>query len=189
MATHDEKNHKCNRCDAAFKTKIRLSKHVERMHELNRLLYKCDICNKDFKDKGYLSLHKKIHNGTDTKPHSCSICGDKFIFPNRLKFHMYTKHEKRLEIPCAICHKTFKQKRCLDKHTKHFHGDGEQGVACQLCDKVLYDSRVLKNHILAVHEGIKKYKCDFCEAGFSHKVSLSNHIKQCHLKYKVHFAE
>ena len=151
------------------------------MHKLNHRLYKCDFCDKDFKDKSNLYNHKKIHNGINTKTHICNICGDKFEFPSRLKLHNSIKHEKRFEIPCAICHKIFLRKICLDRHTKRFHGDGAQGAACHLCDKVLSDQNTMKKHVLAVHEGIKKYKCDFCVAGFFLKLSLSNHLKQCHL--------
>jgi hypothetical protein len=38
----------------------------------------------------------------------------------------------------------------------------------------------LRRHIENVHEKLKRYKCDHCEAAFSQSTNLKNHLKRSH---------
>ena len=40
---------------------------------------------------------------------------------------------------------------------------------------------LLKNHLivhLAVHDNVKRFRCDVCDKGFTQKVSLTTHMKK-----------
>ena len=42
----------------------------------------------------------------------------------------------------------------------------------------------MENHVLAVHEKLKPYKCDTCEKSFARKGDLKAHIRDIHQKLK-----
>ena len=65
----------------------------------------------------------------------------------------------------------------LDVHVKRAHSDEILSVNCHLCNKTLSDAKSLKTHILNVHEGLKKGKCDLCGGVF---LRLDKHIRRVH---------
>ena len=38
----------------------------------------------------------------------------------------------------------------------------------------------LKRHVLAVHEGIKEFKCEICDKAFSQKSHKNSHMENVH---------
>ena len=63
-----------------------------------------------------------------------------------------------------------------NKHVIAVHG----GPICNLCNKIFKKSTILRRHVSQVHQGLKKYKCDFCEKPFQRKSELDKHTpKNC----------
>lgn len=90
MLTHldeDEKPLKCNRCDKAFATKIKLEEH-QNIHK-NLKHFECDICCKNFNRRSTLYKHKKIH--TD-KNFSCTHCNKNYSRKDNLQQHIRKSH-------------------------------------------------------------------------------------------------
>ena len=95
---HQDQKLPCPHCQLCFKTKIRLKKHIQTMHEkapcsqcgemvgiakmwrhvaskhtpATDRRFKCDVCGKSFIESARLKDHKNIHTGE--KPYKCKFC-------------------------------------------------------------------------------------------------------------------
>merc|ERR1712048_868231 len=49
-------------------------------------------------------------------------------------------------------------------------------ATCPLCNKVFADAQKVKRHVLAVHEGIKRFECPQCHMRFGAKSSMEAHM-------------
>lgn len=73
----------------------------------------------------------------------------------------------------------------LSSHIKSQHK--EKKYECKNCDKEFTNESSCRSHNRIVHEGlINSYKCDLCQYSATHKINLSVHIKNVHLKEKLY---
>ena len=72
---------------------------------------------------------------------------------------------------------TLANKQNLQMHMKANHEHKEQKISCDSCNKTFSDNRHLKDHVLAIHEGIKNFKCESCSKTFSQKGNLNRHVQ------------
>ena len=98
IGVHGNQKHTCQHCQLVLKTKARLQKHIEWIHEkapceqcgemvgiakMQRHVaskhtsiydkrFKCDVCGKSFNENARLKDHKNIHTGE--KPYKCKFC-------------------------------------------------------------------------------------------------------------------
>lgn len=112
---------------------------------------------------------------------------------NVLHTHLWRVHQIDMELySCDQCNfKTPIFSRLVNTHAK-IHSD-ERNYNCDKCEKKFKNSKQLKNHRRwhrqneaskeAEKQGIKKcelHQCEHCNAAFSHKKSLKEHICQKH---------
>jgi KRAB domain-containing zinc finger protein len=93
MATHSDKNFKCNECDFTTKTKKCLNTHKKRIHS-NLKPFSCQICDKKFKAKFEVQRHHQAVHKTD-KDFDCKTCGKMFGTRQILRHHERNVHGKK----------------------------------------------------------------------------------------------
>uniref|UniRef100_A0A182N8R3 Protein krueppel n=1 Tax=Anopheles dirus TaxID=7168 RepID=A0A182N8R3_9DIPT len=131
-------------CESKFHCKIALRLHRNNTHSKGRQA--CEMCKKTFKSKRHLYVHKQtIHNEATFKCTSCSAC---FPTSNQLKRHVII-HNDDWKYSCAMCSKKFYRKLNLTVHMRSH--TKEKPFSCPLCFKSFGYKRVLKEHLLRVH--------------------------------------
>ena len=171
----------CEPCDKYFRDKGNQRQHQEAVHEKIKK-YKCEKCEKSFTTKRNLKLHQ-----VPKKP--CMVCGKKFS-SDRLRIHMISHSEERNAI-CCFCDKTYKTTYQLKAHIKVVHEGIKQigNHKCHLCPYATSNNRVLNEHILGVHKGIKNHLCGDCGAAYFTKHGLTKHIKSVHEGLRYYCSE
>lgn len=90
----------------------------------------CEICGKVAKTPSALYLHRRNYHWNRT--YSCKQCDFTAKTPSMLSNHVTTKHKEKKRFECAICHKYFWPKTCLNDHMATH--TGERNYACKYCD-------------------------------------------------------
>ena len=89
---------------------------------------------------------------------------------------------------CETCGKVFSHRSTLVKHNRIRHDKKIPKVKkiakCHQCNKIFNRPGVLKQHILAVHEGAKPFQCDKCDKMFTLLDTLKRHNRKVHLGIK-----
>lgn len=75
---------------------------------------------------------------------------------------------------CDICGHGEKQKEDLLMH-RILHFSNEHPRQCPICKKTFASPTSLRNHLTAVHTGIKKFRCKYCSRKFGWRAQLSIH--------------
>ena len=183
---HVDKLHKetafgCDICDVVFTTVENLLTHTSTVHEGNKP-YKSEVCDKRFAVEISIPLHMKQFHGD----HRCTICKENFIVALDLKKHIRLSHKSNKQIRCTFCDESFRLVQELRRHI----GTTHKTISCKFCDEKFLKSTYemeIKNHLVAVHEGKKPLKCEFCSSEFVLKSLLSVHIKNIHSTVKTPF--
>lgn len=147
----------CPNCDFRADTKMKLTSH---------LFY--EKTKEENEENGYI--------------HQCNHCVAKFKDKYALKKHVNT-HTKEVEYKCNICpFKTYIQSS-LYKHKQKHKGMKSK---CYICGKLLQDSGDLRQHILNIHEKLRRFSCDIddCNKTFQKIGGLNNHKRSFHQKLK-----
>lgn len=195
---------KCNICDATFKNKYLLKRHIKNVHATAKP-YKCDQCEGSFTSQVYLNAHKRYHN--KERAYICSYCGKGFITTSDLNHHEKIHKETR-NYACKQCPKAFKTSSDLYKHKMCVHGDknqwkhvckycdkrfplkinldthvkthtGERNFTCRVCGRRFINNSVLNRH-METHVDFVPFKCEHCLQSYKHKKSLDVHLFRVH---------
>jgi len=155
--------------------------------------FQCQDCNKIFNNISSLRIHKNIHN----KRFGCQICSKKFPIKYKLIEHIKNIHEKSRRFKCEVCNVGFNTKAHLTKHQRTHMKNRPKPFKCDKCDFATDSISSLNGH-LKTHERIyercekcnkKLFKsrihdcrldCKYCGKKFSHKATVTNHIKRYH---------
>ena len=209
----EEKPEKCDQCEFATQTKLKLKQHKLRTHEkylLEGKKYDCNICVKTYKTRSGLQLHNfSAHTGVRPK---CDKCGKTFPQKSTLSLH---KREVHSETPvhkrCDLCDKTYSTQANFRKHYKENHEPVKKWYSCDQCDYksskygnfylhkgihlTVYEFKCdqcpkqfkrrgyLRNHRMYVHIGLRPNKCDMCDSSFKTRQALQTHVSSLHMKY------
>uniref|UniRef100_A0A182J8T8 Transcription factor grauzone n=1 Tax=Anopheles atroparvus TaxID=41427 RepID=A0A182J8T8_ANOAO len=188
----------CPVCEMKLRTKITLWKHMD-MHT-NPDKYRCKVCS-----EVHQNMKEHMQNKHEERQFSCDLCRSKFPFKTRLVKHMKKMHAEK-DVPCDQCQKsftkytiedhkrsvhtarfvcehcpkTFKIRFRLQKHMQEHDKSlrTSTSVPCPICDQVMSDKYILRQHILRQHthnEG-QAVDCDTCGKTFKNKRNLSLHL-------------
>ena len=91
---------KCDMCNYFFKTKQKLKRHIEIMHE-GKKQFNCNICDANFSTKQSLKGHiVSVHEGK--KPYKCQICAANFANKSNMSKHVASIHEGKKPVTSKI---------------------------------------------------------------------------------------
>ena len=129
MVTHSKsdegRQHRCPDCNASFKRKDHLNRHITDLHSLIAdKLFECSGypgCNARFRSAGRLKQHLKLHE--DNEMYACKNCGKKILRKKNLNIHMITCHGPASEtnsqypsLKCLACDFTYSHPSKLEAH-------------------------------------------------------------------------
>ena len=114
--TVESRDHVCDICARAYKTK-----HLLKAHRLTHgeKSFLCSNCGKGFVTKAALHSHLKVHTGE--KPHTCVICKKSFAHVGSFDSHMLI-HSGLKPYSCKYCSKSFTQLSHLTYHLRTHSG-------------------------------------------------------------------
>ena len=76
---------------------------------------------------------------------------------------------------CPTCNAKFAESRSLKRHFTAVHEGKKDSFECSLCDKKYAQKPTLKQHIALVHEGKKAFECSQCDKEYTQSV-VAEHI-------------
>ena len=203
----------CTKCNMKFITKWKLRSHHLSAHKGTfKNPYKCSFCDSTFILLGDLRKHNsKNHEGK--KSFRCSKCDSSFIAKICLNWHVSKDHEGKNPYKCSFCDSTFRLMSDLAKHVSKNHSEGKKSFKCFKCDAsfmvkkylIIHEKnhekkkpqcpicgikrcndKILKQHILSVHERDNPYKCHMCPSSFTDESHLTRHNSQVHEDNKIY---
>ncbi|KAG5667963.1 hypothetical protein PVAND_015922 [Polypedilum vanderplanki] len=173
------RNFHCNLCEASFKTKEKLARHLQ-THDKK---FNCEICERKFSSNYELNEHLMRHENPNI--FSCKIC--KKSFSTRTSLNTHSKLHKNLErnLKCEHCdfvtHKIQSLKYHLTTHEKKKEKlkIGKNWLKCEKCDAILKTKASLWGHYKKVHQ-TERFECDFCGLKIKTKFSMKIHLDKKH---------
>ncbi len=170
----------CKSCDAVFISRQGMMMHMYRRHDVLLTKQVCSKCRIPY---------NKVHNcGTKTKWYKASVvkikcrrCPKK-IAKNRMREHILSVHEKRLDFACEYCEQAYASERLLKRHKTSVHMSNYQ---CEYCNKIVKGKSFLIQHKVKAHNDTSgAYFCDMCpKKVFVSETSLRSHLKFVHGAY------
>ncbi|XP_063705383.1 zinc finger protein 484-like [Culicoides brevitarsis] len=147
---------KCCECQFKCITTAEMQLHVEIVHRTVSNV--CNMCNKSFQNVKGVMAHKDVVHFAHI---SYSINA--------------RKTKKNL---CDICGLLVRD----IKFHRDMHTGTDTNFICHFCGHTSRDKHKLKLHIFGRHTNIKRYKCKFCEKGFSYHPDRARHEISSHTK-------
>lgn len=84
-----------------------------------------------------------------------------------------TIHHREHLFSCPFCSMVFVTEKSLETH-KDTHKMPKKSFCCKECGKIFIRETYLKQH-MKLHNKKEKYKCEFCNEQFRHKISIKKH--------------
>ncbi|KYM82487.1 Zinc finger protein 26 [Atta colombica] len=166
----DDFKFSCETCGKKFKVKGDLTNHIRFSHREQPVI--CDVCGKTCLNSNSLYVHQKFAHYK--AKYECQICKRRMVSQENLNEHMLRQHERRENVVCEECGKTFSRNSRLKVHMRIHTGD--KPYSCTICNKSFARRTALKQHLL-IHTGIRPYVCDICGKAFTQKPGLISHRK------------
>lgn len=153
-----------------FESTKKIKKKTQ-IYESKKSLF-CNSCD-------FTSKHQKRYDKHMFEKHEqtlCSICGMNFE-----TFESFTVHvEAHMPEKCDVCHKSFKNKDFLKKHTDSTHNKTAKEM-CPVCGKIYKN---VANHVRIAHEYMTK-QCPHCPYSSKISTDLNRHIQRTHTEETV----
>jgi len=172
-------------CYAIFKDEKILDLHRTCHQPDNPHILVCPYCSVEYTRWGDLMYHLYAQHKKDYDMYQCIHCRSyKAPSVSILEKHCQI-HDNLKQFECSVCQKRFNQRSQLRNHyVMHMkkHGANIPNWAkareCDICHKVLADSKILKQHIKAVHSKLKPYICKICGYKTARNSNLRLHVRQ-----------
>ncbi|EZA53469.1 hypothetical protein X777_06550 [Ooceraea biroi] len=132
----------CSQCDYKNKNKYELKIHVARKHS-DDFKFSCETCGKKFKVKGDLTNHIRFSHRE--QPVICDVCGKTCLNSNSLYVHQKFAHYKA-KYECQICKRRMVSQENLNEHMLRQH-ERRENVVCEECGKTFSRNSRLKVHM------------------------------------------
>lgn len=168
----------CEICNKIFKHKSDYSRHMHWMHKNQREnIFVCTRCPTTFNDLPELVNHTKEHKAQTKRIIMCDICGIQKKNIAYMNDHIRT-HLKELEFNCDICTASFNTKNGLKRHLRRHAG--LKKYKCEQCGTAYFDSSDYKRHLVKHGAIEKECFCSICGSGFYERKLLKYHIIKVH---------
>ncbi|XXG85737.1 hypothetical protein AAC387_Pa11g0765 [Persea americana] len=171
-------------CNRKFAFQGNMKRHVKEFHDEDshdtdvQKQHICQECGKKFKFASKLRKHEDSHVKLDSVEAICCEPGCMKVFSNTecLKDHLRLCHQY---VPCEVCG-TQQLKKNIMRHLRtHEDKDATESIKCSFQDCSLSFSTTsnLKQHIKAVHLGLRPFTCHVsgCRKKFPFKHVRDNH--------------
>ena len=113
------KSENCEICNKAFSSPYYLKCHVQRVHEKVEKSFRCTVCDRTFACSSNLAAHRLTHS--DEKQYSCGKCNKQFKQQFNLRIHNSYVHADTKLHPCELCSKSFVRFDRLKNHMWRKH--------------------------------------------------------------------
>ncbi|XP_046408166.1 zinc finger protein 432-like [Ischnura elegans] len=173
-------SHKCSICHLFFPTQSELNDH-EAIH-FSKSKYICSLCYSNFQSKAKVVVHSKNVHNVD-KAYTCSACFLSFPSVAELSLHHHC-HSSNKKYCCSMCGKSFMSRIRYDIHISVCQS-GQRLHKCGTCGKEYLTRGDLKFHMLT-HDPEKRFACHLCPKSYTQPGKLSLHIRNFHMKIKLH---
>ena len=172
---------KCLECGKLCENKFVLKAHQENVHTKVKDGFSCSQCGSKLKNHQSLRNHmRSVHKSLD-ESHLCHLCPAKYKSKWTLQQHMEEIHEKKSDVRCKICNKTFARKNQLNRHMVSHGVDKSKRLDCPECGKSFWFPYNLQRHIQSMHgPHEERYHCSYCGKGFNLKSGMVTHVQQVH---------
>jgi len=171
-------------CYSIFKDEKILELHRACHQSDNLHILVCPYCSVEYTRWGDLMYHLHSQHNENYDMYQCIHCRYKAPSVSALEKHCQT-HDNLKQFECSVCQKRFNQRSQLRNHyIMHMKKNGTnipnwaKAKECDICHKVLADSKILKKHIQAVHSKLKPYICKICGYKCSRNSNLRLHVRQ-----------
>ncbi|KAF4529146.1 hypothetical protein B566_EDAN017607 [Ephemera danica] len=121
----NERPFECDECDATFKRKCDLNRHIDMVHITKQKRardFPCDMCNKSFTSSLGRYSHKRLVHGLyiEHKIYSCKYCESTFKRQPYLRAHVKMHHTGKV-LKCKECGYLTRSNDSLNLHIKKRH--------------------------------------------------------------------
>ena len=179
----------CDKCDKFFKSTLSLKVHIALKHSEQRKI-QCPQCDAAYTRTERMAHHAKEKHFNSVSCHKCDYkCHSKIM----LEDHWKTFHKLRYRFvadnegnfTCKVC--IFKTQNEEEmKYHQWEHLDIQWAYKCELCEATFSHKFKYQDHKDVVHMGILPFKCEQCDLSFKSKSSLTSHIKRVHATVPTH---
>lgn len=166
-----KRTYMCAKCNEQFRTLKLLDKHFQ-IHPAE-----CTLCQKTFNSWNTFSLHLKHH--LNIRVHACRFCPKRFVQRQRLVEHERV-HTGSMPIKCPHCDERFRRYSNMLHHRARVHLNKkakQEDFVCD-CGEIFQTKAKLEWH-QETHEN-KPKPCPYCRERFTHRNSLTRHIRLSH---------
>lgn len=171
-----KRTYMCAKCNEQFRTLKLLDKHFQ-IHPAE-----CTLCQKTFNSWNTFSLHLKHH--LNIRVHACRYCPKRFVQRQRLVEHERI-HTGHMPIKCPDCDERFRRYSNMLHHRARVHLNKKAKQEDYVCDcgEIFQTKAKLEWH-QETHEN-KPKPCPYCRERFTHRNSLTRHIRLSHTEKYV----
>ncbi|GCC36964.1 hypothetical protein chiPu_0015464 [Chiloscyllium punctatum] len=183
----------CGFCDLLFRSERALRNHQAIKHTQEEEL--SDQSDSDELEKGSCSEDEgngdsgegdnledsdgsELEGSPKQRRFFCSSCPFSCYQERALDTHRKKGCMKPGELQCSLCSFVCKSAVALKHHT-HLHGKKccrkRPRLSCQLCPFTCKQARCLKQHVAIKHDGVKPYKCHYCDFSTTRRYRLDAH--------------
>lgn len=161
----------CAKCNEQFPRLKLLDKHFH-IHPAE-----CTLCQKTFNSWSTFSLHLKHH--LNIRVHACRFCPKRFVQRQRLVEHERV-HTGSMPIKCPDCDERFRRYSNMLHHRARVHLNKRSKQEDFVCDcGEIYPTKAKLEWHQETHE-IRPKPCPYCRERFTHRNSLTRHIRLSH---------
>ena len=185
LKRHEVANHfeavQCDTCDYKCHSKRMLQKHIK-----NKSKRKCEQCDAAYGSNSLMARHMKEKHFNSVL---CDKCDYKCHSKLMLESHKITYHKIRYRydvdsdgtFTCRVCKFQTQSEEEIKDH--HWqHPDIKWRYKCELCEATFTHKYMYEEHKDVVHLGKIPYKCDQCDFTSKHRSELVKHKKRIHEK-------